>query len=450
MTFLVNEREEQKVPKQTFLLGFGRGRPRAELLQTPTKGADNVSSPAFSSTRIAGSVPNANVMNDSVLGASAVTDSNLNTLITQIAQQVGQTIKDQLRSEMGQSVNNTPAQSSVGQLSSEPTYLNLSGAKFVLQPDAREPPVFRGDGLDKNTVTEWREMMEVYFKKRATPLNEQYSEIMSKLMGKAKDVVRITLRSNPSLKPLENPNIVYDILRQHFSDVTYSCMPLADFYSTVPLPGEAPVEYWLRLNKAVDAAEEGLKRLGRQMTDPCHEAAMMFVKYCPDPTLAAIFKFKAPDKWTASEVQEHIDRYQIEAKEQSLSKPKRSQPITVHVQTPESSHVETVSHASEPVKQNEKPKSSCNDECLQMLVSIFDRALSQNSHAVSDNIKPDQIQKRSCRVCQSFEHSTLAHCRQKRLCLACFLPNHIKKNCPNVKPNQNSGESPQQNTQPLN
>lgn len=95
------------------------------------------------------------------------------------------------------------------------------------------------------------------------PLKEQYFELMSKLMGKAKEAVRITLRSSPSLKPEENPKIIYDILRQHFSDVAYSCMPVADFYSTVPLTGETPVDYWLCLNKAVDAAEEGLKRLSR-------------------------------------------------------------------------------------------------------------------------------------------------------------------------------------------
>ncbi|KAK7880967.1 hypothetical protein WMY93_032421 [Mugilogobius chulae] len=174
-------------------------------------------------------------------------------------------------------------------------------------------------------------------------------------------------------------------------------MPMADFYSTVPMPGEGPVEYWLRLNKAVDAAEEGLKRLGRNMTDPCHEAAMMFVKYCPDATLAAVFRFKAPDKWTASEVQEHIDRFQTERKELTVVKPKRSQPVTVHVQTPEPSPPETACHVAESVKQSESSK-SCNDECLKMLVSLFDRALSQNNHAVSDAIKPDHFQRRSCRV----------------------------------------------------
>lgn len=227
-------------------------------------------------------------------------------------------------------------------------------------------------------------------------------------------------------------------------------MPMADFYSTVPVLGESPIEYWLRLNKAVDAAEEGLKRLGRNMTDPCHEAAMMFVKYCPDPTLTAVFRFKAPDKWTASEVQEHIDRYQAERKELSLSKPKRAQPVTVHVQTPEPSPLEPVSHAAEPANQNECSRPSHDDECLKMLVSLFDRALSQNTKVVSNVIKPEHFQRRSCRVCQSLEHSTLAHCRQMRLCLACFQPNHIKRDCPNVKSNQNQGTSPQQNTKPLN
>ncbi|KAK0134293.1 hypothetical protein N1851_030144 [Merluccius polli] len=160
--------------------------------------------------------------------------------------------------------------------------------------------------------------MEVYFRKRATPLKEKHTEITSKLMGKAKDIVRITLlsTSSTSMKPQENPKIIYDILRQHFSDETYSCMPMADFYSTVPATGETPVEYWLRLNKAVDAAEEGLKRLGRHMEDPCQEAVMMFVKYCPDPSFAAVFKFKAPEKWTAMRgcvgTEEIIDNSDIE------------------------------------------------------------------------------------------------------------------------------------------
>lgn len=254
-------------------------------------------------------------------------------LITHIAQQIGQTIREELKGDCGVGeVSHKQAQSSVGHLTSDSTYLNLTGAKLVLQSDVREAPVFRGDGSDKNTVSEWEELVKVYLKKRAMPVREQCSEIMSKLMGKAKDIVRITQRSSPSLKPHENPKIIFDILKQHFGEVTYSCMPMADFYSTVPVAGETPVEYWVRLNKAVDAAEEGLKRLGRHLEDPCQEAAMMFVKYCPDPTLAAILRLKAPDKWTASEIQEYIDRYQTEVKEQVLQKSKRLRSVTLQTQ----------------------------------------------------------------------------------------------------------------------
>lgn len=454
MTYVIREMDEDKVLTDNPSFSFGRGRPVSGLFHTPVRGACNVGSPALCSTRM----PN-NVASDSSGGVTpsslpCTTDPALSNLITHIAQQVGQTIRDQLRSDsVGRGVGGTQAQSSVGQLPSDPTYLNLTGAKLVLQSDVREPPVFRGDGSDKNTVCEWEELMEVYFKKRATPLDEQHAELMCKLMGKAKDIVRITLRSNTSLKPQENPKIIYDILRQHFTPVTYSCMPMADFYSTVPQARETPVEYWLRLNKAVDAAEEGLKRLGRRMENPCQEVTMMFVKHCPDPDLAAVFKFKAPDKWTASEVQELIDRYQTEMKEQLNSKSKCTKPLTAYAQAPAPDNSEMTSHLVESVVQSENSAISrvpCNDNCLKTLVSLFDRALSQNNQAARRSNPHDQFQHRSCRVCQSLEHSTLSHCRRDRLCLACFQPNHIKKDCPNRQASRFQRASLPQNHEPLN
>ena len=75
----------------------------------------------------------------------------------------------------------------------------------------------------------------MYLRKRGVRLEVQYEEILSKLMGNAKDLVKITLRSNPSLKPHENPKVIMNILKQHFGDATCSSMPLADFYSTVPV-----------------------------------------------------------------------------------------------------------------------------------------------------------------------------------------------------------------------
>ncbi|KAK0150690.1 hypothetical protein N1851_008202 [Merluccius polli] len=163
----------------------------------------------------------------------------------------------------------------------------MTGVKLVMKTDVKEPPYFRGDGTDKHTVHEWEEMMSVYLNKSGVPPQEYSQEIMSRLMGKARDIVchtasvssvrvpqalmptalscstdrsrpdivKVTLRSMPSLRPAENFKLVFDILKQHFSEVTYSSMPLADFYNTLPLAGESPMDYWIRLNKAVDVAD---------------------------------------------------------------------------------------------------------------------------------------------------------------------------------------------------
>lgn len=181
--------------------------------------------------------------------------------------------------------------------------------------------------------------------------------------------------------------------------------------------------------------------------------AMMFVKHCPDHNLAAIFKFKAPDKWTASEIQEHLDRYQTEMKEQALSKSKRIRPVGAHVQAPVPDDSGKSCHpAGSPVQSEGRVTSNppCSDDCLKVLFNLFKNAQSQKGHAVHRPVSSDLFQHSSCRVCQSVEHSTLAHCRQKRLCLACFQPNHIRRNCPNCQPNQAQGVSPSQDTPPLN
>lgn len=153
MTFVIREMDEDKVSADNFSFSFGRGRPISESPHTPVQGAYNVDSPAFCSTRLPGNVASSPSGGVTLSSLPDTTDPALSNLITHIAQQVGQTIKDQLRSEsVGRGVSGTQAQSSVGQLPSDPTYLNLTGAKLVLQSDVREPPVFRGDGSDKNTV----------------------------------------------------------------------------------------------------------------------------------------------------------------------------------------------------------------------------------------------------------------------------------------------------------
>ncbi|KAL2083763.1 hypothetical protein ACEWY4_021536 [Coilia grayii] len=113
---------------------------------------------------------------------------------------------------------------------------------------------------------------------------------------------------------MQLPDTIYAILKQHLGDFSYSCMPLADFYNTLPRPHENPVDYWVRLNKAADIADECLQRQGRRMEDLNREVAMMFVRNCPDPALSVVFKSKLVDSWTAKEVQVRIDEYQRELK----------------------------------------------------------------------------------------------------------------------------------------
>ena len=274
-----------------------------------------------------------------------------------------------------------------------------------MKADAREPPYFRGDGTDKHTVHEWEEIMDVYLKKRGVPPQEYSQEIMSRLMGKARDIVKVTLRSIPSLKPAENPKLVFDVLKQHFSEVTYSSMPLADFYNTLPLNGESPMDYWIRLNKAVDVADECLRRQGRTIEDPSHEVTMMLVKHCPDPALASVLKCKTAEKWTANEIQEHLVEHQREARTKSQVRSVRPKHIGTHAQTSTTEAI-TAENACEPappqtpVGQPSPPPTE--SVFIQSLISLLDRVLEQKAQtvAVEPTYKgPVNIFQRKCRVC---------------------------------------------------
>lgn len=92
-------------------------------------------------------------------------------------------------------------------------------------------------------------------------------------MGKARDIAKIGLRSDVSLDVVCNPDIIYSILLRYFSDAAF-CLPLADFYSTCPELNENPVDYWIRLNKAADLAEEGLHRQGIVLKNFCTEVCL--------------------------------------------------------------------------------------------------------------------------------------------------------------------------------
>jgi hypothetical protein len=73
-----------------------------------------------------------------------------------------------------------------------------SKVNLILKSDVREPPHFRGDNTDRCTVTEWQELMQAYLKKKGCSISEQGQEIQDRLMGRAKDIVRIGFPWKPS------------------------------------------------------------------------------------------------------------------------------------------------------------------------------------------------------------------------------------------------------------
>lgn len=135
-----------------------------------------------------------------------------------------------------------------------------SKVNLILKTDIKEPPFFRGDGSDRCTVTEWQEMMQLYLTKRGCSISERGAEIMDRLLGRAKDIVKIGIRNSPLVNISRDPDVIYDILRQHFGETISTTTPLADFYSTLPRQSESSLDYWIRLNKAIDLANECLQR----------------------------------------------------------------------------------------------------------------------------------------------------------------------------------------------
>lgn len=289
--------------------GFGRGRLFRDEVQSPDVGG--LGTPRACSSRV--QFPPS--LSPSEQRTTSASSDDVRALITELASQIGQSIADQLQRNSDVTAHDTSVKKGGSQPEQQPTEFNLSVVRLVMQSDAKEPPIYRGDSSDKCSVREWVEMVGAYFRKSNVPVHLQLQEILAKLRGKARDVVRVTLRHNSDA----TPDFVYDILKQHFSELTYSSMPMADFYNTRPLRDEGVMDYWIRLNNAIDIADECLKRQKRSVEDPGREVCMMFIKFCPDPILSNRLSFKAAEEWTTSEVQERIDAYQRELRMRTLT-----------------------------------------------------------------------------------------------------------------------------------
>lgn len=236
---------------------------------------------------------------------------HLTDMVGQLGAQIGESIVAKLMS--AGVVNMNSDHQTIPATQNTPCDVNRRDLPHVtvhVKPD-KVLQTFRGDNTDKYPVQDWIDMTKTHLRKQDIPVCEQAEEIMSHLMGKARDVVKIALRSDPALDVTQRPELIYNVLLHYFSEAP-SCLPLADFYATLPKHRENPLDYWIRLNKTADLALGGLHRRGKQMEDMNDEVALMFVKHCPDPELSCTLKCKPIHEWTSRDVQLRIDDYQRE------------------------------------------------------------------------------------------------------------------------------------------
>lgn len=171
---------------------------------------------------------------------------------------------------------------------------------LTISHDNYEPHPFGGAVL--TSLQSLSESVRVYLSWRGIELCDQVEEVLSKLRGKAQDVVKIGLCSQPSLDLGSGPQPLFHILIQHFGDSVTSFKPLANLYDTQPFPTETAVDLWIRLNKAIYNAVAGIKRQGITLGNPSREVTVMLISHCPDPELSLLFSCKPLEKWTASDV----------------------------------------------------------------------------------------------------------------------------------------------------
>lgn len=242
-----------------------------------------------------------------------VTTDTLGSVIANLAKQISDNIAATLHLEHPPSSPQTQYQPSSSQAqspSNQNVTIDPSQITVVVQPESRPPPLFRGDKSEMFSIHEWEDMMKGYMNRGTCKSESERSElIMSRLAGRARDVVKVSLRNCPRVSPAELPTVIFDILKRNFSEITFSSMPLKDFYGTLPHGSESAMDYWIRLNKAIDVADECLRRRGKSIEDPSAEVVMMFISHCPDPSLAVSFQFKPVELWTAAEVQERLDSH---------------------------------------------------------------------------------------------------------------------------------------------
>ncbi|XP_014907364.1 uncharacterized protein LOC106959356 [Poecilia latipinna] len=468
-------------------MSFGRGRPMPSSAYECSVDQSELNPPPVPA---AASTPIGNARSDL---SQLVSTEALSGVIADLAKQIGDAITTNLSGLNPQSQSQSQVADSHP---SDPT--DQSQTRFVVQSDIRAPPYFKGDHTDTFSIQEWEGLMRCYLSRiRCVNPVEMCEIITSRLIGKARDVVQVSLRCQPQSCSDKLVSTVFDILKRNFGELIFSSLPMRDFYNILPADGETAMDYWIRLNKSIEAADECLRRRGKQVEDPGAEVVTMFINHCPDPGLALSFQLKPIEEWTAAEVQSRLDNHvaslrkpmvttnravgsstgpavlsclpQLGAQSPSAALPADVAPFAVRY--PQAALACDRSSASGPLYQQPQqhvapqptpfqnaglPKptfsSSSGVEPPHQMAEMFDKVLSlcaaslatkqHGQHMGSYTRGSKRPQHAPCRVCCSEEHTTHSHCRLFRLCLNCFGSGHIKRDCP-----QPAHQTPQPSSQ---
>ncbi|KAL7833124.1 hypothetical protein SRHO_G00301420 [Serrasalmus rhombeus] len=351
----------------------------------------------------------------------------LRELIGELGSQIGETIASRILANQSPVTTTPLAPPCNRETESLNNSLDLSKMSVDVRSDFKEPPMFRGDDSDKYTVQEWIDVMELYLHKSSCPDTERSNTILSHLLGRAKNIVKVGLKSSSAPNTVVSSEKIYDVLKHYFSDSPVSSLPLADFYATRPKDKESPVDYWVRLNATAERAANYLQQNGGKMENINAEIAMMFIRNCNSPDLSSVFKCKPMIKWSIEEVQEAIDEYQRES--QSRNPLSMLRPRTVQVasaaaavsseQAAEDKHTIVSSAQSVSNNTSNPPENvAASPNALERVLSMLEKVLERTSQSLHSPAVPhvSPWARVACRVCSDTSHSTCSHCMKEKQC----------------------------------
>lgn len=74
-------------------------------------------------------------------------------------------------------------------------FIDASKLNLALRSERKDPPFFRGESMDKYSLCEWEGLMRGYLDKSSNSGRVCVDKLVSRLMGRARDVIRIWLRN---------------------------------------------------------------------------------------------------------------------------------------------------------------------------------------------------------------------------------------------------------------